>query len=308
MTRATAESKIKSTQGFTLAELLIVVAIVMVLVAIAIPVFTAQIERSREATDLANVRSAYAEVKAAVLAQNGEPTEILVPLEQQEEDWQTEGTLVVGGIQHKQGEGDTVSWKGVPGANGQCRVYYDPASDVVLEWSGGDATRTYPFNINEDLFGSLNDSGLLGNRLASTSNFEIDSKCPGSTLVGPVESKMPANSLLKNGTWAYLGSGSNAAGRYLYWTSVDTNKVGAGKQIPIIIQTGDGKYYIGQSTTATRNGANGKYVAIADHLSNSDYLKNLNDDKKYPSLEAAYNAYEKLVEKDYQQYKDSLPK
>ena len=32
------------------------------LVAIAIPVFTTQLERSREATDIANVRSAYAEV------------------------------------------------------------------------------------------------------------------------------------------------------------------------------------------------------------------------------------------------------
>ena len=33
-----------------------------VLVAIAIPVFTSQLEKSREATDLANVRTAYAAV------------------------------------------------------------------------------------------------------------------------------------------------------------------------------------------------------------------------------------------------------
>ena len=49
-------------KGFTLAELLIVVAIIAVLVAIAIPVFNSQLEKSREATDLANIRSAYAEV------------------------------------------------------------------------------------------------------------------------------------------------------------------------------------------------------------------------------------------------------
>ena len=49
-------------KGFTLAELLIVVAIIAVLVAIAIPVFTSQLEKSRESTDIANVRSAYAEV------------------------------------------------------------------------------------------------------------------------------------------------------------------------------------------------------------------------------------------------------
>lgn len=49
-----------SNQGFTMAELLIVVAIIAVLVAIAIPVFASQLEKSREAVDLANTRSAYA--------------------------------------------------------------------------------------------------------------------------------------------------------------------------------------------------------------------------------------------------------
>ena len=53
-------------QGFTLAELLVVVAIIGILVAISVPVFAAQLERSREATDMANVRVAYAEVLTAV--------------------------------------------------------------------------------------------------------------------------------------------------------------------------------------------------------------------------------------------------
>lgn len=54
-------------KGFTLAELLIVVAIIAVLVAISIPIFTAQLEKAREATDLANIRAAYAECSSAVL-------------------------------------------------------------------------------------------------------------------------------------------------------------------------------------------------------------------------------------------------
>ena len=56
-------------KGFTLAELLIVVAIIAVLVAISIPIFTSQLEKSREATDEANIRSAYAQLSAAVLTE-----------------------------------------------------------------------------------------------------------------------------------------------------------------------------------------------------------------------------------------------
>lgn len=47
--------------GFTLAELLIVVAIVAVLVAIAIPVFTSSLNKAVAETDVANCRSYYAE-------------------------------------------------------------------------------------------------------------------------------------------------------------------------------------------------------------------------------------------------------
>ena len=56
-------------QGFTLAELLIVVAIIAILVAVAIPVFTAQLEKARYATSLANIRSALAEAKVDMLTE-----------------------------------------------------------------------------------------------------------------------------------------------------------------------------------------------------------------------------------------------
>ena len=48
-------------EGFTMAELLIVVAIIAVLVAIAIPVFNSQLEKSRQGADAANCRAVYAE-------------------------------------------------------------------------------------------------------------------------------------------------------------------------------------------------------------------------------------------------------
>ena len=61
------QKKAGSNKGFTLAELLVVVAIIAVLVAISIPVFNNQLEKSRDATDQANLRAAYAEAVAAYM-------------------------------------------------------------------------------------------------------------------------------------------------------------------------------------------------------------------------------------------------
>ena len=52
-------------KGFTLAELLIVVAILAILVAVSIPIFTSKLHDSQDATDMANARAA----KGAAVAQ-----------------------------------------------------------------------------------------------------------------------------------------------------------------------------------------------------------------------------------------------
>ncbi|HAN50751.1 MAG TPA: pilin [Lachnospiraceae bacterium] len=90
-------------KGFTLAELLIVVAIIAVLVAIAIPIFTSQLEKAREATDMANIRSAYAEVQTAALTEEDtgnakisddkKTVSETIKLKQQKEGWQTKPEL-----------------------------------------------------------------------------------------------------------------------------------------------------------------------------------------------------------------------
>ncbi len=58
-------------KGFTLAELLIVVAIIAVLVAIAIPIFNSQLEKSRDSVSISNLRTAYAEAAAEFLTWDG---------------------------------------------------------------------------------------------------------------------------------------------------------------------------------------------------------------------------------------------
>ena len=59
--------KLNNKKGFTLMEMLIVVAIIVVLVAIAIPVFTGQIEKANQAT-------AYAEAVVSALENDGNGT------------------------------------------------------------------------------------------------------------------------------------------------------------------------------------------------------------------------------------------
>lgn len=81
-------------KGFTLAELLIVIAIIAALVAIMIPTFGGQVERAREAADMANIRAAYAEVTVDFL-ENGynatTPKSTVVPAKQTKAGWQSEG-------------------------------------------------------------------------------------------------------------------------------------------------------------------------------------------------------------------------
>ncbi len=61
----------RNNKGFTLAELLIVVAIIAVLTAVAIPVFGNSLEKAKESTDLANLRAAYAECANEALLNTG---------------------------------------------------------------------------------------------------------------------------------------------------------------------------------------------------------------------------------------------
>ena len=64
----------KNKKGFTLMEMLIVVAIIAVLVAIAIPVLSNNMHKAKVAADWANIRALYANLQGDYLM-TGEPIE-----------------------------------------------------------------------------------------------------------------------------------------------------------------------------------------------------------------------------------------
>lgn len=110
--------------------------------------------------------------------------------------------------------------------------------------------------------------------------------------------KIENKSLLNHGTWAYYGNTKKRkeSERYLFWTSVDTDKVGANKQIPVIISTADGKFYISSSTTARKR-------------KSSDYKPYIAGNEPFNTLEDAYKAYANVVKNEYPNfYHNSITK
>lgn len=121
-------------KGFTLAELVVVVAIIGVLVAISVPIFSSQLEKSREATDLANVRSAYAQIMTEAMDKET-PDPIPVNLKQKQPGWQTSLPITIGGITFNGTETD--NWIGEPDDMGICMVSYEKDQGVIFNWNGG---------------------------------------------------------------------------------------------------------------------------------------------------------------------------
>ena len=278
-------------KGFTLVELVIIIAILAILIGVLAPTYTKYIEKSRESTDLANVRTAYDKV----VMETG-----------------IEGNEDVKEIVHSNDDPDTDNWKGYPVAGGICEVSMNPETGILFDWKTGkgdsvenDEVKEYWFNLEENFDRVLQESNALN---GVTGIFEIDSRCQKSTMVPRIEMKMASDSLLKKGTWAYYGRAKDARKRALLWTSVNTDVVGANQKIPVIVCTADNKYYVAESTTAKRTGYGPDYVAIAAQMSTGTAKKELAETAvKYDSLQAAYDAYKKLLtDGKYKQYKNSL--
>lgn len=202
-------------KGFTLAELLIVVAIIGVLVAISIPIFTGQLEKSREAVDVTNIRSQYAEVISDALLDgtsvNGKEKYGAVQLKQKKDDWQnTELATNLHSVY--------AQVIGTPVANGTAWVEYnDSTGQAILHYEGGTGGSTGGESSGEGS-GTTggNTTGGSGNTGGNTSGSGTGSTGGGTT--GGSSESAGTGSVLDDlkagaGTWPVPGeTGSIQAG------------------------------------------------------------------------------------------------
>lgn len=203
-------------KGFTLAELLIVVAIIGILVSISIPIFSGQLEKSREAVDAANIRSQYAEVISDALLDgtsvNGKEKYGAVQLKQKKDNWQnTELATNLHSVY--------AQVIGTPVANGTAWVEYnDSTGQAILHYEGGTGNTTGGSAGGES---SGEGSGTTGGNATGGSGNT------GGGTTGGTGTNTGSNSVLNglmsgSGTWPAPGEGGTVTVGHIYKLPDDT--------------------------------------------------------------------------------------
>ena len=124
--------KMKKESGFTLVEMLIVVAIIAILIAVSIPMVTGARDKARVATDQANERSAMAVALITYLSED-DPMTNLAGKDKYYVVSNTEGKL----LDAEPTSAGYGKCKTHDGAYLKVHFDVDDPSEITLEWAGG---------------------------------------------------------------------------------------------------------------------------------------------------------------------------
>lgn len=127
---------LRNNKGFTLAELLIVVAIVAVLVSIAIPMFWTQLEKARERNDVGNARSAYSQVRTCAITGSTEGFDVDFDGVNYTKSFRVEQTRAGWIIAEDDHKIKGLSEEGSPEPNTKCVVSCNRDGEGKVYWNG----------------------------------------------------------------------------------------------------------------------------------------------------------------------------
>lgn len=299
----------RNNKGFTLAELLIVVAILSVLVAVSIPIFSGHLEKSRESVDFSNVRSAYSEVMMAVMTEDtGSPLHKsdgyylkTVPLKQAQKGWTTDISKInIGGITANSGY-----WLRAPEAGGTCKVYYRD-NHAYIDWGGKEGY------INQTSAADFLTKAILEIIVGSDYKYNvINSNEPyhqgEGTMLFTDYAKANGFDLAEDygaTTWQiYVKENGNKSTPVLqnpaiYWSTVAVDSSNVGKYVPVIGYR-DGKYDVYIAKVDQYNiGTDNEYYSLHNGFANiTDGDDGLGGKAtfQYDNYEQAKAEYDKLL-------------
>lgn len=195
----------KNEKGFTLAELLIVVAIIAVLVAVSIPIFTSQLEKARAATCMANRRALYGELSASYMTDEGN---------YKKPDLDKYTCPSKGNITYSEKDG----------------IFTVECSVHTKKWNDNTVPDLYDL-IFKDYVGSTVDSTAVKNNNTNADKLEAVKKA--------LAEKGIDLDALGAASWRVTG---DAGAQRFEWSTVDISKVNVGQTIPVIRYRFDGTY------------------------------------------------------------------
>lgn len=246
--------------GFTLAELLVVVAIIAVLVAIAIPVFGGALTKARAATCAANRRSLKSELTVEYMM-DGTPESIAAVFAADKD------TFICP-------SGGTITYK----------INANKSISVSCSFHTG--------NAGTSLADAITNSGVKVDI-----KHRVDSKAEGPNIKKLLEQLQTDGTDLDElgaKAWAYVNS--QADGKQIVWTDQDITNVKNGTAVRVICyNVADNSYYTGYSNVTT-NSDGVKIIAQNAEKNGYGLDKSNQKSEKIDTYEEAFEAFQKLNE------------